>query len=614
MRIRDVVIDVWSWLNYKPVMANPRKPGGPLAELASTWVPDEDLRRLSAYKLLAAYDQGQAGQLAAASTGDDTALGRRELGDASKLIETVLGYLLGTEQTIIVPGAEHADDEQPPAGAVEAAEAQERLRKWAEKELLELRMQQTERSAVRCGDAVYTLAWEPSKGRALLRSYDPGFYFPEWPEDGEMDAAEYPRRVHFAWDLPEDQAKGLKARVRRITYELGPIGAATKPGATKDGIPRREWIYGTGGDPVLIVGDKVNADTGTISRTYPWAPGKPSGITCYLTDAEWLLEDLKGSHTVYTLPEDKAAFRVRSDGEVLERLDLMVDFIPVVHITNSIPEPGEHWGRPALAPILQGLDELSATDTDAAAAAGTTGAPVVSVSGARIGVDRTTGQPKPLALAPGSVFQLADGGRMDVLNTAPQLAELRERTDHLIDRIAVNSRVTSAGLGTLDPTALPSGYALQLALGPLDSLVGSMRLARAHKYALLLRMATRLHQAGQVWPAGETPSARIMFGPHTPTDRAAILEEVVKAYEAGIMSLETGVRMLMDAGYPVEDAQEEIDRIQARAFAAAGLLADATGDNAVVREFLGLPEVDLEIGPVPLVPEQAPPGREPTVN
>ncbi|MFE4958509.1 hypothetical protein ACFRCW_31800 [Streptomyces sp. NPDC056653] len=42
------------------------------------------------------------------------------------------------------------------------------------------------------------------------------------------------------------------------------------------------------------------------------------------------------------------------------------------------------------------------SNTDAAAAAATTGAPVVSVSGARIGLDRTTGQPKPLALAPGA--------------------------------------------------------------------------------------------------------------------------------------------------------------------------------------------------------------------
>jgi hypothetical protein len=610
VRIQDVLIDVWSWLNYKPAMASPRKLGGPLAELAASWIPDEDLRRLAAYKLLAAYDQNQAGQIAAATTGDDSALERRELGDPSKLIDTVLGYLLGSEQTIVVPGAEHADDEQPPAGAQEAAEAQQRLREWAEKELLTLRMQQTERSAVRCGDAVYTLAWEPSKGRVLLRSYDPGFYFPEWPEDGELDAAEFPRRVHFAWELPENPAKGLKARVRRITYELGPIGAATKPGTTRDGMPRREWIYGTDGELVLIVGDKLDPDTGRITRTYPWVPDKPSGVTCYLTDAEWLLDDLKGSHDVYNLPEDKAAYRIRSDGEVLDRLDLMIDFIPVVHITNSIPEPGEHWGRSALAPVAQALDELAATDTDASAASSTTGSPVISVSGARLGVDRSTGQPKPITLTAGSVFQLADGGRMDVLNTAQQLAELRERTDHLIDRVAVNSRITSAGLGTLDPTAVPSGYALQLALGPLDSLVASMRLARAHKYMLLLRMAYRLHQAGHVWPAGETPLARIVFGPHTPTDRAAVLDEVVKGYTAGVFSLETAVRMLMDAGYPIEDPSQEIERIQSRAFEEAARLADASGDNAAVRRYLGLPEADPEHPVVPLVSPLSPPGPE----
>lgn len=78
------------------------------SELTSSWVPDEDLRRLSAYRLLAAYDSNQAGQVAAI-TGDDSAGGeRRELGDASKLIDTALGYLLGSEQTIIVPGAEQA--------------------------------------------------------------------------------------------------------------------------------------------------------------------------------------------------------------------------------------------------------------------------------------------------------------------------------------------------------------------------------------------------------------------------------------------------------------------------------------------------------------------------
>jgi hypothetical protein len=277
VRLRQLVIDAWSWLNYKPVMADPRRPGrNAFAELAASWVPDEDLRRLAAYKLLAAYDSNQAGQIAALS-GDEVGLERRELGDAAKLVDSALGYLLGSEQTIVVPGAEHANDDDPPPGAAEAAVLQVQLRAWAEKELLPLRMQQAERTTVLTGDGVYTLAWEPSKGRVLLRTLDPGFYFPELPEDGEQDGAEFPVRVHFAWELPEDLRRGLKARVRRVTYELGPIGPATKAGAAKDGRPAREWVYGADGEPVLIVGDRFDADTGTVHRTYPWAPGKLSG-------------------------------------------------------------------------------------------------------------------------------------------------------------------------------------------------------------------------------------------------------------------------------------------------------------------------------------------------
>ncbi|WP_405526739.1 hypothetical protein OG426_30265 [Streptomyces canus] len=586
-------------------MADPNRPGHhAFHELNTSWVPAEDLRRLAAYKVLAAYDSNQAGQFAAA-TGDHQGMERRELGDPSKLIDTTLGYLLGTEQTIVVPGADqpdHADEKPDPEGGA-AADLQERLRAWADKELLPLRIQQCERSAVRCGDGVYALAWEPSKKRVLLRTYDPGFYFPEWDE-GEQDSAEYPSRVHFAWELPADPIRGLKARVRRITYELGPIGAATASGRTDDGRGIREVVLGAEGDPVLTVGDTLDAVTGTVSRTYPWAPGKLSSTTCHLTDAEWLLEDLGRAHDVFSLPAGKAAYRVRSDGQVLDRLDLMCDFIPVVHIPNTIPDVGEHWGKSSLATVLQLLDELAATDTDSASASSTTGTPIVALAGARLPIDRSTGQPLPVRVEAGTVWQLSDTGRMDTLDTSAQLAELRQRVGHLLDRLASNSRLTTAGLGTLDVAKVPSGYALQLALGPLDSLVGAMRLARDHKYVLLLRMVQRLHQAGQVWPAGESLPARLVWGAHTPTDRTTVLNDVTAGYEGGVFSLETAVRMLQEAGYPIEDVAEEIERIQKRAFDKAARLADATGDNAAVREYLGLPEADPDVPPVPLITGQ----------
>ncbi|MBT2439605.1 hypothetical protein J7E93_05610 [Streptomyces sp. ISL-36] len=605
MGLRDLITDAWSWLDYKPTMADPRRPGrNAWADLTSSWVPDEDLRRLAAYRLLAAYDSNQAGQLAELSGDDDRGEERRELGDASKIVDTALGYLLGSEQTISVVGAEHAGDEPSPEAAAARA-VQERLRAWAEKELLTLRVQQAERNAILLGDGVYTLAWDPGKGRVLLRTWDPGLYFPEWPEDGE-DGGDFPMRVHLAWELPEDKRRGLKTRVRRITYELAPIGPASRRGTVKGGGAVREFLYGEDGTPVLVGGDELNKDSGVITRTYPWAPTRPSQWTCYLTDAEWELDDLHHADLLYDLPLHKATYRVRSDGEVLDRLDLRCDFIPLVHITNTIPTSGEHWGKPTIATVLQGLDELSATDTDSSGASATTGSPIIGLSGARLPIDRATGHPLPVKVRAGTVWQLNDNGSMDVLDTSAQLAELRARVDHLIDRVAANSRLTAAGLGTLDPTALPSGYALQLALGPLDSLIAAMRLARDHKYAVLLRMVQRLHQAGHAdgWPAGESLPARLIWGPHTPTDRAAVLDEVVKGVGAGVLSVETGVKMLVDAGYPIDNPQVEIERIQSRAFEAAARLADATGDNAAVRSYLHLPAVDLEMTTVPLVPDR----------
>nr|WBO77822.1 hypothetical protein SBE_001373 [Streptomyces sp. SBE_14.2] len=535
MSLRQFVIDAWSWLNYKPVMADAGRPSSrAFPELAKTWVPPHELRRLAAYKVLASYDNNQAGQLAAAG-GDASALERRELGDAANLVDTALGYLLGSEQKVTVEGAEHADAEMPTPGAAEAAAVQDRLRKWADKELLTFRVQQAERAAVLLGDSVMVLAWNPEKQRPTLRVYDPGFFFPQWDDEDE----DFPRRVHLAWELPADDDAGLKARVRRVTYELGPI--------SEDGEPGEGAAAG--------------------GRQYPWEPGRTSYVTCYLTDAEWLLEDLKNGETLDRLPMDKASFRVRPDGMELNRLDLMIDFVPVVHIANTIPDGGEHWGRSILARVLQALDELAATDSDSSAASATTGTPIIGLAGARLPVDRATGKPQELQVKAGAVWQLGETGRMDALDTSPQLAELRARVDHLLERIAANSRVTAAGLGTLEATEVPSGYALKLALGPLDALIGMMRLAREHKYRLLFKMVQRLYQAGRAagWTAGETLPARLAWAPHTPTDRGAVLEEVVKAYGAGVLSLETAVAMLLEAGYPIKDASQEVERIRAKA-------------------------------------------------
>ncbi|MFF4409810.1 hypothetical protein [Streptomyces sp. NPDC001404] len=598
MGLRQFLVDAWGWLNFKPVFADPHlgKPNRRAFPAAhATWVPDEDARRLAAYTVLAAYINNQAGELAEVRDGPD-ARERREYGDPAVFVDAITADVLGDEQRIVVAGAEH--DDGSGADADQARAVQEALLEWAEDEQFAMRMQQAERTAVGLGDAVYRLAWDAAKGRPTVRVMDPGFYFPALDDDGD----EFPSRIHFAWELPEDPRRNLKPRLRRITYELGPIAPATASSTDRRGQPART-VLGAEDAPQLTPGDSID-EMGTITRQYPWNEG-PAAVTCYLTDATWLLEDLNRVSDVDNLPMDKATYAVRSDGEVLDRLDLCIDFVPVIHQPNTVPAPEEHWGRPSLARVLQIMDELAASDTDTAKASATTGTPIISVSGLQ---DTRS----DLQASPGMVFKLTDGGRMDALNTAPQLAQLHTTVETLRDRAAVNLRMPAVALGTHDPAKVPSGYALALSLGPLDKLVSSMRLARRHKYALLLKHVQRLFIAGQHpdWTGRQVQNASVVFGAYTPTDRAGILDEVVTAYTAGLVSLETAIRMLAEGGWPIEDIPAEIERIQSRAFDQAARLADATGDPAAVRDYLGLKPADPAPAPLPVLPAPQPPAAK----
>ncbi|WP_228981253.1 hypothetical protein [Streptomyces sp. DH12] len=585
---RNLVIDAWSWLNFKPVFSDtlgmPHRRAFP--EAAASWVPAADERRLAAYKLLVAYDNNQAGELAAFRDGDD-ARERREFGDPSMFVDTLVAHVMGREQHIVVPGADQTTgDDGPAAAAAQAARVQELLRQWAEDELLPMRMLQTERKAVLLGDGVYLLCWDPAKRRARLRTYDPGFYYPVLPADG--DAADFPDRIHLAWDLPEDKQRGLKPRLRRITYELDWIRPRTASGVDRTGRPVRAPVMTDPGDddtpsgPVLGLGDQVD-EAGGIWRMYPWND-EPAYRTCYLTDATWDLGDLKGPHDVDSLPMDKAQYATGPDGEVLDRLDLYLDFIPLIHIPNTVPPAEEHWGQSSLAKALQVFDELAGTDTDSSKASATTGSPMIFLSG------KSTGR-REQQVGPGVMVELGEGGRADALNTAPQLAELREHRHDLAEQAANVVRLPAVSLGTMDPSKVPSGYALELSLGPLDSLISHMRLARGHKYALLLKFVQRLHLAGQHPDWVGTPPlpalpARLEFGPYAPTDQAAVLDQVATAYKEGLISLETGVRMLTSAGWPIDDAEAEIELIESRSFEQARLLADALGNPDEVAAFL----------------------------
>jgi len=550
MTMSELVFDSWTSMSFKRALGTKRQPGH--SWQAPSWTGEHD-RRLLAYKILQSYQDNSA-RVFLGTTDQAKIDQHREYGDASLIVNQIVSALLGETQQIVTEGA---DDDNPEQAAVDL---QDWLRSWADAERLPLKMLESERNAVGLGDGVYVLGWNNDKQRPRLRVFDPGFYFPVLNDGNEDD---YPERVHLAWEL-ESQTPGKKY-VRRITWEIGSIGPGFRPNIVQRAVGRA---------PVPLDGDTLNED-GSITRTYAWND-KPSSITCYLTDATWEMDlahddinDLSGSTAVYA---------VDADGELRDR-DLQIDFIPVVHLPNTVSILN-HYGKSSISSILQILDDLANADTDLQAASATTGSPVIALSGATMGDQRVT-------YRPGEVFEIGDG-RMDVMDTSASLDALIKYVEFLLGRLSVNARLPESVLGRVKPSDVPSGVALALSFGPLASMVGEMRLVRNEKYPLLLKFAHRLALAGQ---ATDVPPAfvasRVEFGNFLPQDQQAAVTLVTSLLTAHAISLETAVQILAGAGLPIEDAQDEVKRIESRDFTGADDLLTATGDEGAVFDYLG---------------------------
>lgn len=624
MRAREVVLDPWSALNHKAPMSRPGGgyPGAP------SWLPEQDKRRLTAYTILKAYERNSArlflpvdeAQIAADGGLDLGRSERREFGEPGLIVKQTTAALLGETQEVSVPGAgvdvDVPDEPEPPAddadeqaradyaeqlaereqALAEAAEAerlQERedwLRAWADSVRLPSKLLEGETNSVGQGDSVYLLAWNPDRERVDLTVVDPGFYFPVLPEGQLGD--DYPSKVHLAWEIPE--VVGVRPRrVHRVTYELAPIEPETENAV--DGVSgrlRRLFRIGPDEAPVLRRGDQVDADTGRITRRYPWqAEGaKPSRLTCYMTEAEWDLDETAVGGLDELAP-DRARYMTNSAGDLLDRLDLGFDFLPVVHVPNT-PASSEHFGESSLSLVLQLLDELASADTDESASSATTGSPPIGVSGAGVAGTRMT-------IGPGEVWSLGPDGELSTVDTSSALAALGERIERLLGRLSVNARLPGSVLGRGGGQDSPSGFHLLLTFGPLKSMVREMRLSRDEKLPLLLKFVQRLAMLGGVLPAGPTVPAELILGSYLPTDLDSLIERVRGLYDAGLVSLPTAVGMLRDAGVPVENVADEVAAIESRDYARANELADATGDQAAVRELLGLEPVE-QVTPVPL--------------
>ncbi len=623
------IIDQYSPLSHKL----PLRDTAP-TNLAPTWVPTDQQRRLNAYKVLAAYRHNVARHLAAGTLTEDDRDKRREYGDAELLVTRTAGGVLGDQIQITVDGADEDIPDTPelppqpdplPDSATDLErriftarttrwteqataivdqweadwaahpaliERQEWLRSWAEDEFLTGKIVEAEGDIVGLGDGVYVLDWSHTQQRPTVDVYDPGFYFPVLV-DGERG---FPSKIHLAWEFERPDHLGVTRRyVRRLTYELAPIPFVADPFTG-------ELLVQDLGDGeqrlVLQEGDTFNDQTGLVERTYPWAELDdtghpiPSTVTCLFTDATWQLGDLTHGTRVDDFDLDKATFAVTEDGQVARRLDKRCDFILAVHVPNT-PATREHFGRSVLDVVAQLLDDLHAADTDVRMASELAAGPMVALFGGNLATS--------VEVEPGLVFNAGDPtGRMDVLDLTKGLKELRDGRTDLRDRLAVNAQVPAEVLGVRNNEGqAPSGISIALRFGPFRQLVDLLRLTRMPKYQLLLKMAQRLAQAGGVLEPGPNPTARLVFGSYLPSDVAEAIKQVVLLLQAHGVSRLTALRMLVDAGIDIGDLADELDRINAEDTGGALAVADATGSEQLAADRLGLELPDTAPTAVP---------------
>lgn len=574
----ELIFDPWTPLSFKAAIGNSDRPG--IAWTAPTWVGDDGRRRLAAYKMLQAYIDNASREFIG-DTDPESRSRHREYGDAALIRDTTLAALLGNEVTIQTDGAveydPESDEEQDPEAAA-AYSFQEWINDWADAERFRLKLTETERNAVGLGDGVYTLGYAADKGRVRLRVWDPGFYFPVLDDGNEDD---FPRKVHIAWELPADPERPGQIKVRRLTWRLGPI----QPLVSVD-----DRLI-----PTVRPGPGDSTDrAGRITRQYAWND-KPSTDTCYFSDGTWTIDHgsrygvdaLADEDGVYETAYDEAAGEFRE----IRDLDLRVDFLPVVHVPNTVAIVN-HYGQSTLSRVLQIIDDLTNADTDMQAAAATSARPVLALEGGTLGSRVAT-------YAPGEVWEVG-GGKLTSVDTTSALAALQGLVDALWRRLSANSRIPESLLGRVSPSEVPSGVALALSFGPLSSMIAEMRLARSDKYPILFRFAWRMSVAAQIpdVPA-EFRDTDLEFGPYLPMDKDGVATTVATLLQAKAISRKTAVRWLKAAGWDVESVDAEVVAIQATDFEGAGEILDLTGDVEAAVEYLGLQGIELERIPEP---------------
>jgi hypothetical protein len=594
VRPEDLVLDPWAPLSFRPLFKRATTRTSATG-LSPTWVGD-NARRLDAYRILSSYllNVARLLQLGGTEAQQDA---YREYGDPGLLVAQVRAALLA-DMRISVTGAEGTPPAEPrdpgtDASPEERAEFDKRLAtwkadladrdpalqlqdwfdEWAVKAKFRRKIVENEDTAVGLGDAVILAVWSAKAGRPVLRCYDPGFFFPVLDplEDGDD---EFPPKIHLAWEfddfdpaVPNHDASAKVRFVRRITLELIDLAApSVDPARAAATLLPLPWEQA---GPEDTAGEGIRRST----------------QRCFMSDGVWRLDAIAGVTDPDRFPRSKARWLPDPDDPtgvaVLDHKPLGIDFIPAVHVPNTIPR-GQFWGMSLLTTVAQLLDDIAATDSDRQTSSALTGSPPIWLKDAA-GADSVM-----TSYGPGTVWKLSAEGQAGLIDTSKSLDALAGHLDALLKRLSTNARVPAEILGRVNASEVPSGVAMALAFGPFQSLIDDMRLIRSEKYALLLRFVARLAQLNGDLPAGPLPNVELTFGSYLPSDLTGVITLLLTALEAHGLSRATFLRLAAQAGLELGDLPDEEARIRSEDFAGAGLLADATGSDDLAAEYLGV--------------------------
>ena len=608
------IIDHYSGLNHKAGMDD--SGGDESGFLIPSWVKrDQDIRRLKAYQILGGYMETVAREFVIPPEGADLEEFQdayREYGDAPMMVERIAAGVLGDDAMVTVVGVDEPLSDRAPIGlpptppseeledvaakiAAVAYEAEQRvyeqattakleewerrsnelpllqerqrwLQDWADKEsLFAMLLEAESETTIPLGDSVIQVGWNLGKKRPKLSLHDPGTYFPDLDETEDND---FPAVVHICWQYVETVDDEETEFVRRKTWEMFPLEPGEDdedPGADLGGTP----LYFETGD----------------EQTH----------SCLFTDATFLADDFDDVYA--ELPTKGAVYNLVDvgDGEPIDafRVALGMDEIPLVHYPNSLAKSGQHFGRGHLTRLAQLLDEMAGLDSDIGLASEWAARPPVAVAGMNPG-DTT------LDLNPGQVLKMVEGGDLTVVDMAQNLSVLLEREKVALRRWSVNGGVPETLLGRADTAAVLSGISRALSFTPFVQLINRMRLARNAKNDLLLKMVQRvaIHNGDETIGDGVWP-AEIRYGSFMPQDLPGLMEFLEPAIRSNLVSQQTAISMLAEAGVPSGDPDAELSAIRLIMGDTAGQVADATGSSALGAQLLGvtIPETDDDIDP-----------------